>query len=106
MKTTARTAIAAVAGTLALGTAGFALSSAHADGDRDPVLKRDDSTASWVVTADDTDDDDRDDDLSTTVTRGTRNTAPTKNTAPTRNTAKTVASAPTRNTAPTTGTDR
>lgn len=87
MKLSTRSVIAGVAGTLALGTAGFALSSAHASDDREPLLKRDDSTASWVVTADDTDDDDRDDDLNTNVTRQTVNTAqsaPTKNTAPTR----------------------
>ena len=109
MKLSTRTAIAAVAGSLALGTAGFAMASANADDvDRDPALKREDTTASWTVPAADDDDDnrDRDRDANTNLTQQTRGTAQTHQTvktvktAPTKNTNKTVNTAPTKNTEP------
>jgi len=113
MHTLVRTGIVAVAGSVAIGTAGFALAGATAK-DADPVVKREDTSSSWVQSANV--DDDPDDDQAgradspthhTVNTANTANTANTKNTAPTTNThptVKTVNTAPTRNTAPTANT--
>lgn len=108
-----RTGIVTLAGTVALGTAGFFVAGAQADDRSDPVVKREDTSTSWVqsTNVDDDPDDGRgaDDDSPTTHTADTENTAPTKNTAhtvntaPTKNTANTT---PTKNTAPTTTDNR
>ena len=96
MNLSIRTGIVAVAGTLALGTAGFAVSAASADDDRDPALKREDTATSWTVPAADDTDDDRDRDGVTNGTQQTRGTAQTVKTAPTKNTAPTGNTAETR----------
>ncbi|MCW2824211.1 MAG: hypothetical protein JWQ91_1128 [Aeromicrobium sp.] len=98
-----RTGIVTLAGTVALGTAGFFVAGAAQADDHDPVVKREDTASSWVQSTnlDDDPQDDRgtDDDSPTTNTKNTKNT---KNTAPTKNTVNTVNTTPTRNTAPTT----
>lgn len=117
-----RTGIVTLAATVALGTAGFAVASANADSpDTKPVVKREDTSSSWVQSAnvDDDPNDDPQDDASgradspthhstnTTLTDNTRHSKVTKNTtltkdsAPTNNTVQskvTKDSAPTKNT--------
>ena len=115
-----RTGIVTLAGTVVLGTAGVAIAGSAQAKDGDPVVKREDTSSSWVQSTnldDDPDDDQakagQDDSptnhtVNTKNTANTANTAPTantKNTAPTGNTVKTVNTAPTKNTAPTTNTD-
>lgn len=105
-----RTGIVTLAATVALGAAGFAVAGASTV-EPDPVVKREDTSTSWVQSTDvDVDDDDlRDDDgdvntvntANTLNTKDTKNTVNTKNSAPTANTVKTVNSAPTKNSAPT-----
>ncbi|MCW2790125.1 MAG: hypothetical protein JWP56_2428 [Aeromicrobium sp.] len=101
-----RTGIVTLAGTVALGTAGFFVAGAAQADDHDPVVKREDTASSWVQSTnlDDDPQDDRgtDDDSPTTNTKNTKNTRNTRNTAPTKNTVNTVNTTPTRNTAPTT----
>jgi hypothetical protein len=111
MHTLVRTGIVAVAGSVAIGTAGFALAGATAK-DADPVVKREDTSSSWVQSANVDDDPDDDQagraDSPTHHTVNTANTKNTKNTSPTTNThhtVKTVNTAPTRNTAPTANTN-
>ena len=110
-----RTGIVTLAGTVVLGTAGVAIAgSAQAD-DQDKVVKREDTSSSWVQSTNLDDDPDDDqagkDDSPTNHTVNTKNTAntvnthQTKNTAPTNNTVKTVNTAPTKNTAPTADTN-
>ncbi|MET0953775.1 MAG: hypothetical protein ABWX57_10825 [Aeromicrobium sp.] len=100
-----RTGIVTLAGTVALGTAGFFVAGAAQADDHDPVVKREDTASSWVQSTnlDDDPQDDRgtDDDSPTTHTKNTKNTRNTKNTAPTKNTVNTVNTTPSRNTAPT-----
>lgn len=122
MKTYVRTGIVVLAGSVAFGTAGFAVANASGSTDdrtpQDTVVKREDTATSWVQSTD-LDDDPSDDDLgvdgpthhtvNTVNTKNTVNTANTKNTVDTKNTAKTVNTAPTKNTAntsPTGDTDR
>ena len=122
-----RTGIVTLAGTVVLGTAGVAIAGGAQAKDGDKVVKREDTSSSWVQSTNL--DDDPDDDLAgqddspthhtvntapttnTANTVNTANTSPmtnthnTKNTAPTNNTVKTVNTAPTKNTAPTANTN-
>lgn len=109
-----RTGIVTLAGTVVLGTAGVAIAGGAQAKDGDPVVKREDTSTSWVQSTNL--DDDPDDDQAGTAdspthhtvnTANTKNTAPTTNTSPTtntHNTVKTVNTAPTKNTAPTANT--
>ena len=100
MNTFVRTGIITVATTVGLGTAGFAVASAAPS--QDPVVKREDTSSSWVQSTHLDDDDLRDDvdDSPTVNTLPTGSTAPTAQTVSTttNHTVKTVASTPTRNT--------
>ena len=110
-----RTGIVTLAGTVVLGTAGVAIAGTDQASDHDKVVKREDTSTSWVQSTNL--DDDPDDDQAgkadgptthTANTVNTANTSPTtntKNTAPTNNTVKTVNTAPTKNTAPTANTN-
>jgi len=119
-----RTGIVTLAGTVVLGTAGVAIAGGAQAKDGDKVVKREDTSTSWVQSTNL--DDDPDDDqagkadspthhtVNTTPTTNTHNTANTANTspttntantAPTKNTVKTVNTAPTKNTAPTANTN-
>ena len=113
-----RTGIVTLAGTVVLGTAGVAIAGGAQADDQDKIVKREDTSTSWVQSTNLDDDPDDDlagqDDSPTTNTANTVNTANTspttnthntKNTAPTNNTVKTVNTAPTKNTAPTANTN-
>lgn len=107
-----RTAVVALAGTVALGTAGIAVANAQT-ADDDPVIKREDTSSSWVQSTTDPDDDvdpglGQDDSptqhsVNTVNTKNTVNTVNTKNTVnttDTKNSVNTKNTAPTGNTAP------
>ena len=110
-----RTGIVTLAGTVVLGTAGVAIAGSAQASDHDKVIKREDTSSSWVQSTnlDDDPDDDRADSptthtantVNTANTSPTTNTHNTKNTTPTQNTVKTVNTAPTKNTAPTNNTN-
>ena len=113
-----RTGIVTLAGTVVLGTAGVAIAGSAQASDHDKVIKREDTSSSWVQSTnldDDPDDGQADsptthtantaNTVNTTNTSPTTNTHNTKNTTPTQNTVKTVNTAPTKNTAPTNNTN-
>ena len=87
-----RTGIVTLAGTVVLGTAGVAIAGGAQAKDGDPVVKREDTSSSWVQSTnldDDPDDKAGQDDSPTTNTANTVNTA---NTSPTTNTKNTATS--------------
>ena len=104
-----RTGIVTLAGTVVLGTAGVAIAGGAQAKDGDKVVKREDTSTSWVQSTNlDDDPDDDQADSPTTHTANTANTVNTTNTSPTtntHNTVKTVNTAPTKNTAPTNNTN-
>lgn len=104
-----RTGIVALAGTVAFGTAGFAVANAGSETGvttavKDTVVKREDTSSAWVQSTNlDDDPDDRSDraDDADSPTSHTGKTKHTKNTKNTKNTKDTKNSKNTRNTGPT-----
>lgn len=74
MNTLIRSGIVTVAGAVAVGALGIGVASVAQADDNDPVLKREDTSSSWVVPSADTDDDNGDlDDGPTTNTANSVN---------------------------------
>lgn len=91
-----RAGIVTLAGTVALGTAGFAVANASAGSqDKDPAAKREDTSTSWVQSTDL--DDDPHDDLGDDGARNASQLASADD-SPTHHTVNTTATGPTNNT--------